>query len=266
VNAARVVGFVTLLTTSMAANAADMPLKAPPPTPPPFSWTGFYIGINGGLAAGSWKGLVTEFGLPKVDFPGERTVNANGAFGGVQIGFNWEGGILDPHVVLGLEADIEGVDFTGSNTFVSGPPFFGSFVKDEDFKMKYFGTVRTRLGYDLGGFLPYATGGFAYGRTHLQETAFIPGLAAITTGPSGIASADENRVGWTAGLGFEYAPAFAPQWSVKAEWLYVDLGTTNPIFVGTISPALGGGVFNTDGFQGHLTFNTIKVGVNYRWW
>jgi hypothetical protein len=44
----------SLLGMPTAANAADMAVKAPPPpSPPPLSWTGLYIGLNAGYSWGA---------------------------------------------------------------------------------------------------------------------------------------------------------------------------------------------------------------------
>src|ERR1700757_2629298 len=98
---------LVLLATSMAANAADVyarPRYAPPPpppvyAPPPFSWTGFYLGGNIG---GAWARRDVTDAVLGVNFnPG----NNNGVFiGGGQLGYNWQVG----YAVVGIEADFDG--------------------------------------------------------------------------------------------------------------------------------------------------------------
>ena len=96
---------VVSLATLHGANAADMSARPmaytpPPPPPPVFSWTGFYIGANGGGGSshnnfnGSQTGATTFAFLPGVAFPsttgfGGSVDNAGGIAGG-QIGFNYE--------------------------------------------------------------------------------------------------------------------------------------------------------------------------------
>jgi len=96
-----------LLATSMAANAADVraqpaPYPPPPPVyaPPPFNWTGFYIGGNIG---GAWANRDVRDPFLGVNF---NNGNSNGTFiGGGQLGYNWQFG----YAVLGIEADFDGV-------------------------------------------------------------------------------------------------------------------------------------------------------------
>ena len=82
-----------------------------------------------------------------------------GGFGGGQIGYNWQGALLSPNVVLGVEADFQGADIDHSTgiAFNNGDAGVHRRAIDE------FGTVRGRLGYALGPTLVYFTGGFAYG-------------------------------------------------------------------------------------------------------
>src|SRR5215471_6562236 len=109
-----------LLTLSMAANAAEVPpyprpVAPPVYLPPPFTWTGFYIGANLGGAWGQRNLTDTLLGLSL------SNVNDKGAFiGGGQLGFNYQFG----NFVLGVEADFDGVATTNSpGTGVVGPAF-----------------------------------------------------------------------------------------------------------------------------------------------
>jgi outer membrane immunogenic protein len=113
-------------------------------------------------------------------------------------------------------------------------------------RIDWMGTVRGRLGYLLTPtLLVYGTGGLAYGgvqasAVHAAITqGTLAGLYALGPGnvpfPSpyngtltlvpgiGAGNFSETRVGWTAGGGFEWM--FWPNWSVKAEALYYDLGS-----------------------------------------
>jgi len=101
--------------------------------------------------------------------------------------------------------------------------------------------------------LLYATGGLAVARIKTFDSIVAvadPNDFVRTSGSS-------TRVGWTVGGGAEWA--FAPRWSVKAEYLYVNLGTFNTI---GIDPN-----FPTTPFlrhSHHLTEQIARVGVNYR--
>ncbi|HXI05471.1 MAG: outer membrane protein [Bradyrhizobium sp.] len=140
-----------------------------------------------------------------------------GFAGGVQGGFNWQE--RTSPWVFGIEADIQGS---------SADDRFAAWK----FSNPWFGTVRGRGGYAFNNLLVYGTLGLALGE--LRATTF--GLTESHT-----------NVGWTAGVGAEYG--FAPNWSAKIEYLYVDLASSN---------------FVTTGASHGLSFGTIRAGVNYR--
>ena len=180
------------LVAAGAASAADLPsrkgpIAAPVYMPPAFSWTGFYVGGNAGYGWGN----VNANGFANVG-------DLDGFVGGGQIGYNYQMG----QFVIGAEADIQGADLgTGRNVF-------GDSVKTE-----YFGTVRARVGVAFDRFMPYITGGWAYGNVKTS----IPTLAF---------SSDRSHTGgWTVGGGVEYA--FTNNLIGGVEYLYVDLGEKN---------------------------------------
>lgn len=145
-------------------------------------------------------------------------LDPDGFLGGGQIGVNYQ---FDNNVVLGAEADFQGSDIKDSR--------FGYSTK-----MDYFGTVRARLGYAFGNVLPYVTGGLAWGHNEVKDT--VLGL-----------SADNTAVGWTVGGGVEYA--LTNNWTVKAEYLYMDLGED---------------YYTSIGDKSGLTANIVRAGVNYK--
>ena len=95
-----------------------------------------------------------------------------------------------------------------------------------------------RLGYAADRFLPYVTGGAAFGNIQ----ASTPGFAGSST----------TNLGWTVGAGIEFA--LAGNWTAKAEYLYVDLGNFNC--------GLGCGAAAVN----HVSFsdNILRGGFNYR--
>jgi outer membrane immunogenic protein len=141
----------------------------------------------------------------------------SGFIGGVQAGYNWQ----QPNSpwVFGVEADIQGssADDTFANWKFSNP---------------WFGTVRGRGGYAFDKFLFYGTLGLAFGQ-----------LRAATFG----LTESHTNVGWTAGVGAEYD--FAPHWSAKIEYLYIDLANSNFVITGA---------------SHGLSFGIVRAGVNYR--
>jgi len=182
-----------------AANAADLPTKAPraPIVAPAYSWTGFYIGVAGGWG---W-GRTNHTDLTPVPFD-RGPWDIDGGIVGGTIGYNWQMN----QWVLGLEGDGSWAhihrDFQGvaCNT--------GLCFTD----IRALGTIRARGGFAVNNWLFYVTGGAA--------------IADVQAGIYGCTPTscidDKTRWGWTAGGGVEWG--FAPQWSAKIEYLYVDLG------------------------------------------
>ena len=117
-----------------------------------------------------------------------------------------------------------------------------------DQKMPWFGTVRGRLGYASGSWLAYVTGGYAYARLETTASATAGALTESI-------SSDDTRSGWTVGGGFEWG--FAPNWSVKAEYLYYDLGDTTVTATSALAP---GAITTSFDNEGHIA----RIGLNYR--
>jgi outer membrane immunogenic protein len=198
-----------------SAFAADLPVKAyRPVTPAPvMTWTGFYAGLNAG------------YGWANVSVSGSgSSSDLDGFVGGGQIGYNWQTGPL----VIGLEGDFQGSAQSTSDSALG-------ITVDQD--LRWLATLRGRLGYASGPWLFYVTGGAAWLNYQLTVSA---GGASV--------DADDTKGGWTLGGGVEWM--FAPKWSAKLEYLYVDTGDTNV--------TLGG--FN---FDGRAKDNLVRVGINY---
>lgn len=279
-----------LLITSMvatalagAAYAADLPSrKAPPPAYAPpapiFTWTGFYVGVNaGGTFRGSSNIALTPssdfgafpsgfasaqaIGAYPVSLPGRRT----GFIGGGQIGYNWQMGAF----VAGIEADIQGLpqrDNVSALLFNPAPPpanfsapVFGTATVQH--RLDFLGTARGRLGIAFDRALLYATGGLAYGRTELAYSGTIGFPVAPDVVLSGTSAINRTSLGYALGGGIEYA--FWNNFSLKAEYLYYNLGRHSTTIGGTFTnfaPATGG--FSTASVRddGHI----IRAGLNYR--
>jgi outer membrane immunogenic protein len=180
-------------------------------------WTGFYAGVSGGYGWG------TTSVSPAVGAAVEN--NSSGWLLGAQAGYNVDMGGF----VLGGEADLQ-----WANIGYSEPIAGGTFTAKTDF----FGTLRARAGVPIGQVMPYGTVGVAYGRGSATED-----LLASTTQVA-------NHFGWTAGVGLEAQAT--DNLSIKAEYLYVDLGS---------QPYNSLGVGNIDVGQ---SFSVIRAGVNYK--
>jgi len=228
------------------ANAADMYVPTPAAgykdVPAPL-WTGFYIGANGGYAWSEFSDQLANYNNANT-FSG---LSPKGGFGGGQIGYNWEG-IWHPHLVLGVEADIEGAGIEGKATWLPGFSSGGTPVTVvSESRLDWFGTVRGLLGYAFDNALIYATGGFAYGQVHNSQADSRPVIFTV----------DRTATGYTVGGGVEYQ--LSPAWSVKTEYQFIDLGKSDPVSATAAPPA----------FTSYRTkleddaYNTFRVGVNY---
>jgi outer membrane immunogenic protein len=216
------------LGVSSFAFAADMPVKAPE-AGPVYSWSGLYIGGNVGYGLGKKTGDIGAFSTapPAVDFtaavaaggtPGSLGTKSAGIIGGVQIGYIWQKG----PTVWGVEIDIQGSGISGNGTvgFPGGGGIVPSTSTGQE-KLRWFGTARLRGGYLVTErALLYITGGFAYGGVSNSATnIFSPATAGTFLG-----STSQTKGGWTVGTGVDWA--FTDRWSLRAEYLYVDLGST----------------------------------------
>src|SRR5690606_33448092 len=142
-----------------AAHAADAILPVPvapvvvPPAAPVFDWSGFYAGVNLGYAFGgtAYDTNGDVFVAPN----GNNLDGINGLIGGVQVGSNFQ---FDGFV-LGGEGDLQHSDAFQDESDVA-------------IALNYFGTVRARAGVALDAFMPYVTGGLAFG----EGTAYVGGV------------------------------------------------------------------------------------------
>jgi outer membrane immunogenic protein len=237
------VAVLALLTVPMAASAADLKpapvYKAPPPLPPMFSWTSFYIGGNIGAAWSNRSMSDTAFGL--------SFSNGNNAVfvGGGQVGFNYQTG----NVVFGVEGDFDWAANNNNNvTFIGPSPLLHSFTASAN--DRWMATVAGRLGYAFDRWLLYVKGGGGW----VGASSFT--VTDVATGASVSAGSSNSVGGWLVGGGFEWA--FTNNWSLRAEYDY--FGLSNRSFtVPTTFPILAGDTFTT----GRNNIQMATVGINY---
>src|SRR5712671_6454704 len=203
------------------AVAADLPVRAPVMAPVVADiWTGFYAGAN--------------------------------------VGYNW----LNGSWLYGLEADIQATgqraSLNGGATVFRAPLGDGiaTITQNEtnSWKLPWFATFRGRLGVTVDqSWLFYATGGLAVGHEKFSNTTSftvattVPAASATITASS---SEDTTQVGFAVGAGVE--KAIDAHWRVKAEYLFVDLGSH------TFSPGTG---LDTNI---KMRDNIVRLGFNYR--
>jgi outer membrane immunogenic protein len=277
-------GTVTAIALAIGATgstqAADMALKAPIASV--YNWTGFYLGASIG---GGWGNRHVDYSAndPAAALlfapgaasgaPPAPSFDSSGVLGGVQLGYNWQ---INPNWVVGVETDFSGSGIKGSGS--SSPLLLApSITATADEHIKWFGTVRGRLGFlPTDRLLTYVTGGFAYGR--VEHTASYVNNSAIPFGIVGgtfsftcnaaatcfTGSSSSVNTGWTAGTGFEYA--LLNNLTLKAEYLYVNLGrnsVTETARVGNIN-APGSTLSSFNAGYSRASFNVARVGLNYR--
>jgi outer membrane immunogenic protein len=241
------------------ATAADLAVKAPvykaPPPVAVFSWTGCYVGANGGYGwqrdhANDLTVFPTAALAAPIFFP-TQNLGPTGGFGGGQVGCNYQSGMF----VWGVEADIEGSGIRDS----FGPSLLGTFpatlTVTASEKLKWFGTVRGRLGIAADRALFYVTGGAAFGKTEYNMFAVDGGGNSVTV------NGDTTRSGYAVGGGVEWA--FFGGWTAKAEYQYLNFGNIGPITAAAVNPAgvPTGTTATLSSFRND--YHTIRVGLNY---
>jgi outer membrane immunogenic protein len=297
---------------AFAADLPAVRAPLPPPPPPPLLWTGFYAGLNAGYSWGASNyaevGTATisdqlfpgfadpSGGAGGLALSGITNLNNRGGFlGGAQIGYNFQFG---NSFLVGIETDIQGAAIRGEGSVFGASSWntFNTDFLDIEFnrssvgattvtaRTDWLGTVRGRLGWLWNqSLLIYATGGLAYGGAQATVhqsllvnntlSAFDNALSLNVPSASlgGVGRYDQARVGWTVGGGLEWL--FTPNLSLKAEYLYYDLGTAHflnsPVVAAGPSVGIGDldlGFLNSvhQGatrvkFDGHIA----RIGLNY---
>jgi outer membrane immunogenic protein len=249
-----------------SAYAADLPVKAPVAVAAIPSWAGFYIGANAGAGSGEGTYTLSPGGCFVTGAcGGGAALNPLRTFsedhlntffvGGAQAGYNWQTGAF----VYGLEGDI---NYNGWNnntaiTYTLAAPLAGTFTTAVNTRLDWFGTVRGRIGVAASPtILIFGTGGLAYGQV---KSSTLGAFSAGGDTYSGTAS--NTRAGWTVGGGIEWL--FMPNWSLKWEYLYIDLGKLNyadrcTLFCGAAAPLL-------PAYATSVQFKeqVFRIGLNY---
>jgi|WetSurMetagenome_2_1015567.scaffolds.fasta_scaffold75416_1 outer membrane immunogenic protein len=225
-------------------------------------WSGWYLGGNAGANwGGSQSRTTVTSGGGAVVIPPADAVVINGAplsrstktgfTGGIEGGYGYKAG----DIVLGVETDFGAfnIDQNGAATYTSlqltNPPV--NYALSHTLSTDWLWTLRPRAGYILGRWFLYGTGGLALSHVKLRAS-----YADTTTQPNVInLSTSSTRVGWTAGGGVAFA--ITPRWSIKAEYLYTDLGTISGL-AGTSSG------FATLGARSSIRSNLVRVGLDFR--
>jgi outer membrane immunogenic protein len=237
---------VTLgLVVGSAALADGQPKRTP--------WTGLYVGVNGGHGWGGGETVTineTQAGAPffSGDFGAFRV---SGPFGGYQYGGNTQVGGL----VIGFEYDLQVSDIT-DDTSAALPYLTGTMTVASKKTVQVFGTGRLRAGFlARERTLIYATGGIAWGRVKHSMTM---------TDSFGFIAADTRThapAGYVVGGGIEHV--YAPRFSVKLEYQYVNLGSEDYSAAETLGAAATAFAIST---RSETDFHTVRFGLNYKYY
>jgi high affinity Mn2+ porin len=217
------------LAMGSAALAADLPVKTPIRSAI-YDWTGFYVGGHFGYGDASFGPGTNPFPLQGVALPHSPT----GLIAGSQMGYNRE---LANRLVLGVEADA---------SFTSPPDAPALMLAPFNTTLDYVGTLRGRVGYAFGRWMPYVTGGFAWGHTHVNINADPTNSSNI------VSSVGHYQTGWTAGLGLEFA--VSGNWSARLEYDHIDLSRQTYDL----------SAFGMPGVNVDPRVDLFKLGLNYR--
>jgi outer membrane immunogenic protein len=242
-----------LVALSLPAAAADMrmPVKAPAYAPA-YSWTGLYLG---GTLGGVWADTTafSSFDAATMGALNQtRGLDSTGFIGGVHVGYNWQ---VSPSWVIGLEADISWADASDSatapNINLVNAVIAGGFNFGRD--LNWLGTVRGRVGALVTPTaLVYVTGGVAF-----ADFDYTANYTAVAAGAVWNSAFSDTATGWTLGAGLEWM--LAPNWTVRAEYLYVNFDDTSATVNNALFPA-NPVTFNWRDQDLHI----VRAGLSYK--
>jgi outer membrane immunogenic protein len=238
--------------------AADMPYTNAPPPIPDYSWTGCYVGANIGYAWGNSNVTYTQTGAfltaanpANVAFSnslGSPNISMNGLAGGGQIGCNYQ----IARFVFGLEGDGESVGLSGIAGASGTLPVGGSPASSSTLVSSHaLFTLRPRAGFAVDRTLFYVTGGYAAGILDYSET-----FTHLATNSVEAGTVSSTRSGWSVGAGIEYA--MTNNWTIKGEYLYVNLGSVSFATANNLFPTF------TSANNATLKENVVRLGLNYK--
>ncbi|MEW6639185.1 MAG: carbohydrate porin [Pseudomonadota bacterium] len=215
---------VASLAGASPARAADR-APAPQVAPSSFDWNGVYLGAHAGFGHGSGRATIEDGATTTQGF--------GGMVGGVQAGANH---VLPSGVLLGIEIDAMQPNAYPSNGAVwSGATAEHRFTEQID----TIATVRGRLGYVIGDWMIYGTGGLALSSSQVTRNALAD---------DGDLTKALTRTGWAAGGGLEYA--LSRDWSARVEYLYTRFGTRGIAF----EPG--------STYASAMEFSALRIGLN----
>lgn len=262
----------TLLFFAGSAYAADMPLKAPLAPPPPApTWTGWYIGINGGGGWGRVSPNAADVGpdsffaganVPAVVAGASRGFHETGGLAGGQVGYLYQPAPGQAIVGLDLAFDWSGLKGSANSGFTPYPVTAPTgFSWNLAAKSQSLFTAVGRIGPDMGTWFPYVSAGAAY--SHLTYSAnyidtFYPSVSNN--------SFSRDAGGWVVGAGAEFR--FAEHWLLRGEYLHTEFASITGFGPIACTPGVGNcvgaGFRTTFQFSSRFTEDVGRVALSYK--
>jgi outer membrane immunogenic protein len=230
-----------LCTLPFTVSAADLPSEMPVGAPVVVAasdWTGTYIGLHAGYGWGAsatsiapGDGWVGDLDWGNVNAASTNSLRTSGILGGAQVGQNQQYN----NVLLGIEADFSyfGMKESANSGAIASIETEGSgtFSVNTETKVNWVSTIRPRIGWATDATLLYLTGGLAiadvgfgqsidFTNNNCCSDSFLP---IAVNGGANAGSVSKIALGWALGVGGEYS--FDRNWSLKAEYLHIDLGS-----------------------------------------
>jgi outer membrane immunogenic protein len=262
------------------AYAADMPLlKAPTMAAP--SWTGFYIGVNGGGVSGHTEagtaieplgtytpvsgGSISSNNFLAILDAGQNNIHNTGGIAGGQIGYLLQAG----SVIGGLEVGMDWMNAKGAasqtGTYVAGTGVPAgavgqTYTFNQSASSSWLLTVLGRVGFDMGAWYPYATAGVAVASLKYSNNFTDTVPAALGPGSSTF-GVTQTKVGVAGGGGVEWR--WDSHWSLRGEYLFVSFSDVNG-FALVGNPATPG-LASVFGQKATFTENIGRAALSYKW-
>ena len=256
---------IIIIIVAAGLGVSQTGLRAQTPVPSTYNWSGLYVGA---IAGYNWARAAATYGAPgfqtggffpadqsAVSAAGSTDLKPNSFTGGAELGYNWQ----FTNVIVGIESDFQyiGLHSAFDGTFVT--PNAITQVTHTDIKADWLYTLRGRLGLTWDHTYIFGTGGLAVADIRFNQTNSFFNIPQITSDQFDVS---QTRAGWTIGGGVEHA--FLDRWSLKVEYLYVDLGNVSGTSSTTriLLPALPGSIAYSHNVD--VKENIVRVGFNYK--
>jgi outer membrane immunogenic protein len=224
----------SVVALSSAASAADLPARVVKPGIAPAAtcfWQGPYVGAHLGYSWASFdNNLQVQNGAIVLPPVGDQKHSK--FTGGGYAGYNF---CVTPSLIVGLEADVTKYGNHKNWTGFAGGNGYGA-----NFDANWGGSLRARIGLPFNRAMIYATGGLAGAQLSTETYLRAGGVTSLVN------SGSKFAIGFAAGAGLEYA--FTQNLVGRVEFIHTNLGNVG----------LGGGL------KSSATFNTVRVGLGYK--